>query len=152
MRTKTQNSVVKHPVLALLAAAGLMFGAATVSAQGGAPQGGGQEGGAQGGGQQAAPGAQQEVEEIDVSDSEVEEFVDAYMAVQGVNQEYTQKLQEVEDPEKATELQQEAQGEMQSAVDDSGLSIEKYQQIANQAGQDEDLRGKIEEALAERSE
>lgn len=146
MRTKT-NSVVKHPVLALLAAAGLLFGAATVSAQGGAPQQGGQQGG-----QQAAPGAQPQAEQIDVSDDEVEGFVDAYMAVQGVNQEYTQKLQEVEDPEKATELQQEAQGEMQSAVDESGLSIEKYQQIANQAGQDEELRGKIEEELAARTE
>ncbi|WP_341939099.1 DUF4168 domain-containing protein [Marinimicrobium sp. C2-29] len=142
MRTTT-NSAVKHPVLALLAAAGLLFGAATVSAQGGAPQQGGQ---------QAAPGAQPQAEQIEVSDKEVEGFVDAYMAVQGVNQEYTQKLQEVEDPEKATELQQEAQGEMQSAVDESGLSIEKYQQIANQAGQDEELRGKIEEALAARVE
>ncbi len=130
---------VKHPVLALLAAAGFMIGAASVSAQG-APQGGGQQG--------APAAAQPQGEQMDVSDEQVESFVDAYVAVQGVNQEYTQKLQQVEDPEKATELQQEAQTEMQSAVDDSGISIEEYQQIANQAGQDEELRGEIEEALA----
>jgi len=122
----------KHPVLALLAAAGLLFAAGTVTAQ---------EGG-------AAPAPAPQTEAIDVSQSEVESFVDAYMAVQGINQEYTEKLQAVEDPEEATELQQEAQTKMQEAVTDSGLSISEYQQIANQAGQDEELRGQIEEALA----
>jgi len=122
----------KHPVLALLAAAGLLFAAGTVSAQEG----------------QAAPAPAPQTESIDVSQSDVESFVDAYMAVQGINQEYTQKLQAVEDPEEATELQQEAQTKMQEAVSDSGLSISEYQQIANQAGQDEELRGQIEEALA----
>lgn len=135
----------KHPVLALLAAAGLLVAAGTVSAQGGAP-----EGGAQG---QGAPATQpQQAENIDVSEEEVESFVDAYMSVQGINQEYTQKLQAVEDPEEATELQQEAQTKMQEAVSDSGLSITEYQQIANQAGQDEELRGQIEEALASHTE
>lgn len=128
---------IKHPVLALLAAAGLLFAAGTATAQGEAQQG--------------AP-APQQAESIDVSEEDVENFVDAYMAVQGINQEYTQKLQAVEDPEKATELQQEAQTEMQEAVSESGLSIEEYQQIANQAGQDEELRGQIEEALTARVE
>lgn len=133
---------IKHPVLALLAAAGFLLGASTVTAQA-------QEGGQQGG--QQAPSAQQpQTEAMDVSDAQVENFVDAYMAVQGINQEYTQKLQSVEDPEKATELQQEAQTKMQEEVSDTGLSISEYQQIATQAGQDEELRGKIEEALSER--
>lgn len=129
---------IKHPVLALLAAAGLLFAAGTTTAQGEAQQG--------------APAPQQQAESIDVSEDDVESFVDAYMAVQGINQEYTQKLQAVEDPEKATELQQEAQTEMQEAVSESGLSISEYQQIANQAGQDEELRGQIEEALTARVE
>ena len=89
---------------------------------------------------------------MDVSEDQVESFVDAYMAVQGINQEYTQKLQAVEDPEKATELQQEAQTKMQEAVSDSGLSISEYQQIANQAGQSEELRSQIEAELTARIE
>lgn len=133
MRTST-----KHPVLALLAAAGLLFAAGTVSAQGEPPQG--------------APTTQPQAESMDVSQDQVESFVDAYMAVQGINQEYTQKLQAVEDPEQATELQQEAQTKMQEAVSDSGLSISEYQQIANQAGQDEELRNQIEEALTSQVE
>ncbi len=130
------NHSIKNPVLALLAAAGLLFAAGTATAQGEAQQG--------------APAPQQE--SIEVSSEDVENFVDAYMAVQGINQEYTQKLQAVEDPEKATELQQQAQTEMQEAVSESGLSISEYQQIANQAGQDEELRGQIEEALTARVE
>jgi|GEM_PF-394249 len=138
------SNATKHPVLALFAAAGLLFAAGTASAQGGAPA---PEGGAPQEGQ-GAPAAAPQTEQIDVSDSDVQGFVEAYMAVQAVNQEYTQKLQAVEDPEEATELQQEAQGKMEEAVSDSGLSIDQYQQIANQAGQDEELRGQIEAELA----
>ncbi|MGD8175839.1 DUF4168 domain-containing protein [Marinimicrobium sp. ARAG 43.8] len=130
-----------NPVLALIAGSVLMFGAGAVSAQS-TPQGQPQ--------QPAAP--QTEAAQMDVSEEQVESFVDAYMAVQGINQEYTQKLQAVEDPEEATELQQEAQTEMQEAVSNSGLSISEYQQIANQAGQDEELRNQIESALTERIE
>jgi len=126
---------IKHPVLALLAAAGLLFGSANLVAQ------------AQGQGDAPAGVQQQAPAPIEVSDADVDNFVSAYMAVQGINQEYTQKLQNVDDPEKATELQQEAQTKMQEAVSDTGLSISEYQQIANQAGQDEELRGKIEAAL-----
>lgn len=136
------RTTIKHPVLALLAAAGLLFGSANLAAQG---QGQGQEG-APAVAQQQAPAP------IEVSDEDVNNFVSAYMAVQGINQEYTQKLQNVDDPEKATELQQEAQTKMQKAVSDTGLSISDYQQIANQAGQDEELRGKIETALTEQVE
>ena len=132
------RTTIKHPVLALLAAAGLLFGSANLVAQ---AQG---QGSAPVGAQQQAP--------AEVSDADVDNFVSAYMAVQGINQEYTQKLQNVDDPEKATELQQEAQTKMQEAVSDTGLSISEYQQIANQAGQDEELRGKIEMALTEQVE
>ena len=131
------RTTIKNPVLALLAAAGLLFGSANLVAQ------------AQGQGSSPA-GAQQAP--VEVSDADVENFVSAYMAVQGINQEYTQKLQNVDDPEKATELQQEARTKTQKAVSDTGLSISEYQQIANQAGQDEELRGKIEAALSDQVE
>lgn len=133
---------IKHPVMALLAAAGLLAGATTVTAQG-QPQ--------QPPAQQQAP-AQTQAPAMDVSEGQVESFVDAYMAVQGINQEYTQKLQNVEDPEKATKMQQEAQTKMQEAVSESGLSISEYQQIAQAAGQDQELRSQIEEELTSRVE
>lgn len=127
MRNSTTN-----PVLALLAAAGLLFAAGTATAQGQAPAPG------------QAPG---QAPSIEVSDQDVENFADAYVAVQTINQQYTEKLQNVEEAEKATALQQEARDKMQQAVEDSGLTISDYQEIAQAAGQDEELRSDIEQAV-----
>lgn len=125
MRNSTTN-----PVLALLAAAGLLFAAGTATAQGQAP--------AQAPGQAAT---------VEVSDQDVENFADAYVAVQTINQEYAEKLQNVEEAEKATAMQQEARDKMEGAVEEAGLSISDYQEIAQAAGQDEELRADIQQAV-----
>ncbi|MGM8226882.1 DUF4168 domain-containing protein [Cellvibrio sp. ARAG 10.3] len=83
-----------------------------------------------------------------ISEEKVDQFVTAYVEVQKINQEYSEQLQATEAPEKATELQQEAQTKMQEAVADSGLTIPEYQQIASRAGQDQDLRARIQEKMA----
>ena len=83
-----------------------------------------------------------------ISEEKVDQFVTAYVEVQKINQEYSEQLQATEVPEKATELQQEAQTKMQEAVTDSGLTIPEYQQIASRAGQDQDLRARIQEKMA----
>lgn len=82
-----------------------------------------------------------------VSEKKIDNFVSAYSAVHEINQEYSEKLQGVTDAEKATELQQEAQGKMQEAVQDTGLSIEEYQEIASQAAQDDALRERIQSSI-----
>src|SRR5690625_7716488 len=69
------------------------------------------------------------------------------MSVQEINKDYTQQLQDVEDSDQATQLQQEAQGKIQDAISEAGMSIAEYRQIANRAGQDEQLRQQIEDAL-----
>ena len=83
-----------------------------------------------------------------ISEEKVDQFVTAYVEVQKINQEYSEQLQATEVPEKATELQQEAQTKMQEAVTHSGLTIPEYQQIASRAGQDQDLRARIQEKMA----
>src|SRR5690625_5178657 len=50
-----------------------------------------------------------------ISAGDIDRFAEAYLAVQMINQEYSPMLQQVEDPERATELQQEAQTKMQQA-------------------------------------
>lgn len=120
---------IKTPLLAFLTALGFLFGSMAIAQ---VPQ------------QQPDAGP---TYGADVSQDEVDSFVDAYMSVQEINQDYTQRLQDVEDSEEATQLQQEAQGKMQDAISESGLSIAEYQQIANQAGQDDQLRSQIEDAL-----
>lgn len=84
-----------------------------------------------------------------IPDEQVEKFVTAYVEVQKINREYSEQLQSTEVPEKATELQQEAQSKMQEAVADSGLTIPEYQQIATRAGQDQDLRTRIQQKMSE---
>src|SRR5690554_2175880 len=119
---------IKTPLLAFLTVIGLLFGSLAIAQ---VPQ---QQ-------PETAPSYGAEV-----SQNDVDNFVEAYMSVQEINQDYTQRLQDVDDPEQATELQQEAQGKMQDAISEAGLSIAEYQQIANQAGQDDQLRSQIEEA------
>ena len=81
---------------------------------------------------------------MDVSDEQVGDFVEAYVAVQTPNQEYATKLQaSTDDPEKSQELQQEAHSEMTSAITETGLSLNEYKEIAAAANQSEQLRQRI---------
>jgi polyhydroxyalkanoate synthesis regulator phasin len=95
-----------------------------------------------------APAATAQQPQAQISEDKVDKFVDAYVEVQKINQEYTAQLQATGEPAKATELQQEAQTKMQEAVTDTGLSIPEYQQIAALAGQDQELRSRIEKELS----
>lgn len=116
-----------NPLIALLAAVGLLFGAHFASAQVPAE----------------APGAS----DVQVSSEDVGRFAQAYLDVQTINQEYSERMQATDDQEQAAELQQKAQTEMQEAVTGAGLSIADYQRIAEQANQDEELREDIQQAV-----
>lgn len=114
----------RFPLLSLLAAFGLLF---AVSAS-------------------ALDADSVDAEQISADD--IHSFAEAYLAVQTINQEYSAMLQQVEDPEQATELQQEAQTKMQQAVTESGLSISDYQNIAQQANLNDTVREDIQNAVS----
>lgn len=124
---------IKHPLAIALFAAGLACAPGLVSAQ--APETA----------TSPAPATQPAAQ---VSEEKVDQFVTAYVEVQKISQDYSAKLQATEEPEKATELQQEAQTKMQKAVTKSGLSVPEYQQIASLAGQNPELRARIQEEMA----
>lgn len=114
--------------------------------------GGGGGGGAAGGGQQqqSAPpqaGGGQSGPDLDLSDSDVEKFAKAQNEVQSVREDYSGKLRNVEDTEKAREIQAEMQEEMLQAVKDAGMDAQKYNQVSQAAMQDEELRKRIEDAM-----
>ncbi|MCP8899506.1 DUF4168 domain-containing protein [Gilvimarinus xylanilyticus] len=90
--------------------------------------------------QQAAP-------QIDVSEQQVSDFADAYVAVQTLSQEYRVKLQNAADAEQTQEIQQQAQADMKGAITESGLELVEYRQIAQAANQDEELRNRISAAI-----
>jgi hypothetical protein len=99
--------------------------------------------------QQAQPMPQQQ-EAPEVSESQINAFVEAYIAVNEVREEYTARLQEAEDQEQAQELQQEANEAMTAAIEDNGMSIEEYQEVAMAVNADADVREQVTTMLEER--
>lgn len=123
---------------AAIAFATFSLGATSVMAQpeGAAPaqQQQGQPGAAPAQQQQAAP----------VSDGDLKKFVDASEDVAKIRDEFSQKLNNADDQEKAQQLQQEAQDKMLDAVQKSGLDAMKYNEIATQIQADPQLQQRAE--------
>jgi hypothetical protein len=90
--------------------------------------------------------AQMQVEPIanaELTDAQVSAFIDAAMAVQGVVQQYQPQMQAAESREAALALQQQAQGELVSAVQDAGITAETYQSIAAAAQTDQQVAQRL---------
>ncbi|WP_026287448.1 DUF4168 domain-containing protein [Thioalkalivibrio sp. ALJ24] len=126
---------------------GAQGGAPEGGAQGGAPPEGGAQGGAQGGAPPEGGGApmQQEAPEVDLSDEDIDTFVEAFVSVQQVREDFADRLQEAEDETQAQQMQQEAQDEMVSAVEDAGMSVEEYNEVAMALQNDPELMQEVQE-------
>ncbi|TVS11247.1 MAG: DUF4168 domain-containing protein [Wenzhouxiangella sp.] len=81
--------------------------------------------------------------EMDVSDAQLEQFAEAQVAIIEIQQDFSGRLQEVEDPEKAHELQVQANEEMTSAVSDAGLDVESFNEIAMAIQNDPELQQRL---------
>lgn len=90
-------------------------------------------------------GAQQPPQDVDVSKSELESFSEARTAITEIQQDYSQRLQGADDPEKANSLQQEANEEMISAVEETGLDVESFNTIAMAIQNDPKLQQQLQE-------
>ncbi len=95
--------------------------------------------------QQGMPGQQQET--IDVSEQQLEQFVDAQTSIVEIQQDFSGRLEGVEDPDKAHELQVQANEEMTSAVEDAGLDVQTYNQIAMAIQNDPELQNRLTEMM-----
>lgn len=118
----------------------LLFGMAATAQQQGQQQPPQQQ-------QQQPPQQQQQPETIDVSDEQLEQFADAQVEIASIQQDFSARLQEVDDPEKAHDLQLEANEEMTAAVEEAGLDVESFNQIAMSIQNDPDLQQKLTEML-----
>jgi hypothetical protein len=124
---------------ALLAAGALATAPATFAQAQGQGQGQQHGQGAQQG--QQAPG--QGAPNMEMDSETLDSFADAYVEVRNIQSDFADQLGSVEDREKAQELQREAQEEMVSAVEDAGLSVQEYNQVASQMQNDPELREKV---------
>jgi hypothetical protein len=130
--------LIKTTLLTAALTAGLSAGAAT------AQETNTQASKAQGVQAQEQQGATQQIQ---ISEKQVDQFVDAYLTVQLIGQKYQAEIQAAGDQAKAKDLQQEAREKMQTAISDSGIAMQKYREISLAANQDEALRGRISEKL-----
>jgi GTP1/Obg family GTP-binding protein len=92
--------------------------------------------------QQQAP--QQAASDIEVSDAQLESFVDVQGSLSEIQQDYSGRMENVEDPKKANELRQQANAEMIEAVEESGLTVESFNQIAQAAQNDPELQQRLQ--------
>jgi len=86
---------------------------------------------------------QQQPPQTDVSDQELSQFAEAQGQISSIQQDFSGRLQEVEDPEKAHELQVQANEEMTAAVEDAGLDVESFNNIAMAIQNDPELQQRL---------
>ena len=94
----------------------------------------------------------QQPPQIEVSDSQLDAFVDATVEIVDIREDYQAQAAAVESPEEMGELETQANAEMIEAVEAAGLQVEEYNQIAQAAQQDPDLDQQIVEMMMDRQE
>lgn len=91
---------------------------------------------------------EQEHQPVEVDDDKVEAFARAYLALTEVREDYSERLQDTEDSEEIQSLQHEASDAMAEAIEDAGLEVDEYQEIAAAMSADPELRDKITEKVS----
>ena len=86
-------------------------------------------------------------EQTDVSDRELQQFAEAQADISSIQQDFSARLQGVDDPEQAHELQVEANEKMTDAVEDAGLDVESFNRIAMAIQNDPELQQQLTEIL-----
>lgn len=81
----------------------------------------------------------------DFSAQQLEAFVDSQKQMEAIQQKYAKQLQDKQDkPQEAMAIRQEAQQALTSAVQESGLELQTYNQIVRLARNDEAFRAQLQ--------
>jgi hypothetical protein len=97
------------------------------------------------------PEGQQHLDTAHLTEAKIEQFVDALTEVHLIRNEAAAELEAATDMEEAQEIQLRAQQQMIDAVEEIGLSVEEYNQIATLMSTDPELQQRISSKLEERS-
>lgn len=93
----------------------------------------------------AAPAAMAQSQ--DFTETQLDSFAETVVAVNPLIMDWNQKIQQAESEEQAKSLAEEAKAEVVSTIEDGGLTVETYNQIAQAAQNDPELRKQIEDRL-----
>lgn len=84
-----------------------------------------------------------DVAPVEVPVEKLEKFVDAQNSILDIQQKYTSKLESADDQEQSEQLRQQANKAMVVAVEEAGLDVESYNQIAMAVRSDPELQQQI---------
>lgn len=79
----------------------------------------------------------------EVSDQQLQQFATAQMQISEIQQDFSARLQGVEDAEEAHELQVKANEEMTDAVEEAGLDVQAFNEIAMAIQNDPELQQRL---------
>jgi hypothetical protein len=109
---------------------------------------------------ETAPGAATEPSESEpsqsattagpIEDKKIEQFADAYMAVQTIQQKAATQLQSAKDPAEADKVKASAETDMIAAVERSGLQVPEFNKIVERMASDTEVRSRVAAKLQER--
>lgn len=85
-----------------------------------------------------------------ISDEKIEQFANAYVAVQGIQEKAASDLQTAKEPAQADQVKAKAESDMIAAVQKSGLKVDEFNQIVESMTANADVRERVAAKLQER--
>lgn len=79
----------------------------------------------------------------------IDQFAQAYIAVEDIHTQAEQELEKVDDPKRAEQVKASAEDRIIQAVERSGLKLDEFNQIAERMAQDRELRLRIADKVKE---
>mgnify|MGYP006199676077 CR=1 FL=1 len=98
-------------------------------------------------GQPSAPQAAPAAPAADFRDDDLEKFAEVQKPLQEIRTDYSERLQSTQQPEQAAKLQQEATDKMMEVIEDSGLEVATYNQIAVALQSNPELQAKVKSMM-----
>jgi len=86
-----------------------------------------------------------------IDDQKIEQFADAYVAVQTIQQKAAADLQSATDPQQAAKVKSNAENQMIAAVERTGLKVDEFNQIVETMASNTDVRSRVAAKLQERT-
>jgi hypothetical protein len=99
--------------------------------------------------QQPAPPGTETVTSADVTDLEIEQFAKSYQEVTQIQKDTEKQLESVQDGADIARAKQNANGKMAEAVQNHGMKVERFNQIARSLSQDPTLKQRIQQKIEE---
>lgn len=85
-------------------------------------------------------------------EGELSEFVAAFVRLMGVQHGYMMMMRDEQDPERLEQMKHSAVADMTEAVEQDGLTVDRYNQIAVAVRDSPELQGKVESILQQLAE